>query len=140
MHRERFTQRITVMHRSVVSSTAGASSSREPTDSLTHTLASLAEHALAAAIAVQSRPSLDMFVVRSRAESDAIERAAREICTEAHRLHLRPEQLLIETKRAWSRLAAVRAAHLGDRDDDVLDEVISVCIQVYFGGRDARGD
>jgi hypothetical protein len=139
MHRGRFNQRITVMRSSLVSTTADASSSREPTDSLSLSLASVAVRALAAAIAVQSRQSLDMFAVRSRAESDAIERAAREICTEAHRLHLRPEQLLIETKRAWSRLATVRAAHLGDRDDDVLREVVSVCIQVYFGGRDARG-
>jgi hypothetical protein len=139
MHRGRFNQRITVMRSSLVSNAADASSSREPTDSLSLSLASVAVRALAAAIAVQSRQSLDMFAVRSRAESDAIERAAREICTEAHRLHLRPEQLLIETKRAWSRLATVRAVHLGNRDDDVLREVVSVCIQVYFGGRDARG-
>jgi hypothetical protein len=81
-----------------------------------------------------------MFVVRSAAESDAIERAAREICSEAHRLDLRPEQLLIETKRAWSRLAGVRANHLGDRDGDVLREVVSACIEIYFGEHGIRAD
>jgi len=103
-------------------------------------IATIAEQVLAAAIAVQSRPSLDMFVARSAAESEAIERAARELCMEAHRLGLRPEQLLIETKRAWSRLAPVRASHLGDRDGDVLREVVSTCIEVYFGERNAHAD
>lgn len=128
------------MRSSPVSNIVDVRSAREPADPTAHPLTAIAEHALAAAIAVQSRPSLDMFVARSTAESTAIERAAREICAEAHRLRLRPEQLLIETKRAWSRLASVRAIHLGDRDGDVLREVVSACIEIYFDERDARAD
>ena len=120
--------------------TADPGASRDPADPVSGAFASIAEDALATAIAVQSRSSLDMFVVRSAAESDAIERAAREICIEAHRLDLRPEELLIETKRAWSRLAGVRADHLGDRDGEVLREVVSACIEVYFGERNTRAD
>ncbi|HTK49837.1 MAG TPA: hypothetical protein VL328_17785 [Gemmatimonadaceae bacterium] len=128
------------MRSPLVQHAADAGAAREPIDPVFGSFASLAEDALARAIPVQSRPSLDMFVVRSAAESDAIERAAREICSEAHRLDLRPEQLLIETKRAWSRLAGVRANHLGDRDGDVLREVVSACIEIYFGEHGIRAD
>jgi hypothetical protein len=128
------------MRSSLVPNAVDVRSAREPADRATDALTAIAEHALAAAIAAQSRPSLGMFVARSAAESEAIERAAREICTEAHRLNLPPEQLLIETKRAWGRLASVRTDHLGDRDGDVLREVVSACIEIYFGERDPRAE
>jgi hypothetical protein len=40
----------------------------------------------------------------------------------------------------WNRLAGVRTNHLGDGDGDVLREVVSASIEVYYGERNARAD
>ena len=65
--------------------------------------------------------------------------AVRVICGEANHLGLRAEELIIGIKHAWSQLTAIRARHLGDRDADVLREVVSSSIEVFFESRDAAG-
>jgi hypothetical protein len=97
------------------------------------TLAGIAERALGRALMVQRRPTMVMYMHPSTANDAAFERAVREICSEAHRLDVRAEELLIGIKQAWSQLAAERARHLGDRDGDVLREVVSSSIEVFFG-------
>jgi len=106
------------------------------------TLALIAERELLGALTEQSRPSLDMYVHPSRAEAAAFERAVHAICFEAHRLEVRAEELLIGIKQAWSRLAPARKSHLGERDGDVLREVVSSSIEVFFESREmeARRD
>jgi hypothetical protein len=99
-------------------------------------LVGVAERELERALVEQSRPPLGMYAHPSRAEDAAFERAVREICGEAHRLELRAEELLIGIKQAWSQLAPVRARHLGDRDGDVLREVVSSSIELFFEARE----
>lgn len=53
------------MRSSLVPNIVDARSAREPADSIPHPLTVVTELALAAAIAVHLRPSLDMFVARS---------------------------------------------------------------------------
>ncbi len=99
----------------------------------------LAERELAGALAEQERPSLGMYAHPSRAETAAFERAVHAICREAHRLDLRAEELLIGIKQAWSQLAPVRMNCLGERDGDVLREVVSSSIEVFFQSRQLEG-
>jgi hypothetical protein len=101
-------------------------------------LVGLAERALERAVTEQVRPPMGMYVHPSSVENAAFGRAVNEICREAHRLDLRAEELLIAIKNAWAHLAPVRARHLGDRDGDVLREVVSNSIEVFFAVRDER--
>ena len=103
-----------------------------------HRLIGTAERELGRALAEQQRPSLGMYVQPSRAEDAAFDRAVREICGEARRLDLRAEEVVIGIKQAWAQLAPVRARHLGDRDGDVLREVVSRSIELFFEARDHR--
>ena len=96
----------------------------------------VAERELRCALAEQERPSLGMYVHPSQAEAAAFDRAVRVICGEAHRLELRAEELLVGIKQAWTQLASVRARHLGERDGDVLREVVSSSIEVFFETRE----
>jgi len=99
-------------------------------------LMGVAERELKSALAAQARPSLDMYASPSRAEMAAFDRAVHAICRDAHRLDLRAEELLIAIKQAWSQLAAARRSHLGERDGDVLREIVSASIEVFFESRD----
>lgn len=101
-------------------------------------LVALAERALERAVTEQVRPPMGMYVHPSSVEDAAFGRAVHEICREAHRLDLRAEELLVAIKNAWAHLAPVRARHLGDRDGDVLREVVSSSIEVFFAVRDER--
>lgn len=102
-------------------------------------LVALAEGALERALTVQVRPSMGMYAHPSSAENAAFTRAVSDICREAHRLDLRAEELLVGIKQAWSHLAPVRARQLGERDGDVLREVVSNSIEVFFAAGDVRG-
>ena len=89
------------------------------------------------ALLEQARPPMGMYVHPSSAENAAVQGAVRIICRDAHRLGLRAEELIVGIKHAWSQLAPVRARHLGDRDADVLREVVSSAIEVFFESHDA---
>lgn len=91
-----------------------------------------AERELRDALTEQQRPIAGMYLTASRAADAALDRAVREVCDEAHRLDLRAEEMLIAVKQAWSQFAPTRAQHLGDRDGDVLREVVSTSIEVFF--------
>lgn len=97
----------------------------------------VAEKELTRALSEQVRPPLGMYVHPSSAETAAFQCAVREICSEAHRLDLRAEELLIGIKQAWSQLATLRALHLGERDGDVLREVVSNAIETFFEARES---
>lgn len=105
-----------------------------------HVIVVAAVRELERALIEQLRPPMGMYVHPSSAEHAAVQRAVRAICGEAHRLELRAEELIIGIKQAWSQLAPVRARHLGDRDGDVLREVVSSSIEVFFESRDAAGE
>ena len=99
----------------------------------------VAERELGNALAIQVGPSLGMFIQPSRAEQAAFDRAVNTICREAHRLDLRAEELVIGIKQAWFQLAPTRASRLGERDGDVLREVVSTSIDVFFESREMEG-
>ncbi|MEO6526488.1 MAG: hypothetical protein ABIP93_07680 [Gemmatimonadaceae bacterium] len=77
----------------------------------------------------------DMYTQATRAGDAAFTRAVHVLCEEAHRLDLRAEQMLIVLKQAWSQLATTRVRQLGDRDDDVLREIVTASIEVFFEAR-----
>ena len=97
----------------------------------------VAARELQRALLEQSRPMMVMYARPSGADDAAVQRAVLTICAEAHRVDLRVEELIIGIKQAWSQLAPVRARHLGDRDADVLREVVSSTIEVFFTSYDA---
>jgi hypothetical protein len=97
----------------------------------------IAERELERALLEQLRPSLGMYVHTSSAEHAAVERAVHVICGEARRFGLRAEEMIIGVKQSWARLAHVRARQLGDRDADVLCEVVSRSIEVFHEAQDA---
>jgi hypothetical protein len=73
-----------------------------------------------------------MYTQPSVAAHAALHRAAHVLCEEAHRLDLRAEELLIALKQAWAQLASTRARHLGDRDGEVLREMVTTSIELFF--------
>jgi hypothetical protein len=103
-------------------------------------MVAIAERELERALLEQTRPAIGMYARPSSAEQAAVERAVHKICFEAHRLHLKAEELIIGIKQAWSQLANVRARHLGERDGDVLREVVSSSIEVFFETREASAN
>ena len=100
----------------------------------------IVQHELERALLEQSRPAIGMYAHPSAAEHAAVQRAVHKICSEAHRLDLKAEELLVGIKQAWSQLANVRARHLGERDGDVLRQVVSSSIEEFFEARDASAD
>jgi hypothetical protein len=101
------------------------------------TMVGIARRELERALLEQSRAPIGMYAHPSSAEQAAVQRAVYKICYEAHRLDLKAEELVIGIKQAWSQLANVRARHLGDRDGDVLRDVVSTSIEVFFETRQA---
>jgi hypothetical protein len=95
-------------------------------------LVDAAERALRHALIEQERPLAGMYMHPSREADAAFARAVREVCDNAHRLELRAEEMLVAVKQAWVQLAPVRARQLGDRDGDVLRDVVSTSIEVFF--------
>jgi hypothetical protein len=98
----------------------------------------VAERELLAALAAQAPPGLGTFTHLSPAEMVAFEHAVHAICREAHRLELRAEELLIAIKKAWAQLAAVRMSQLAERDGDVLRDIVSSSIEIFFESRDGE--
>src|SRR5262245_22457088 len=101
-------------------------SAREPAN---QSLVLVAERELRGALTEQIIPALGMPANPSPAEMAAFDRAVDAICREAHRLDLRGEELVIAVKQAWAQLSAERTSRLGERDGDVLREVVSSSIE-----------
>lgn len=99
-----------------------------------------AERVLRTALSEQERSSFGMHLKASREAEAALRQAVCEICDVTHRLDLRAEEMLVAVKQAWSHLATVRAEHLGDRDADVLREIVSSSIELFFDPIDRGGN
>lgn len=98
-------------------------------------LVAVAERELERALREQTQPMMGLYVHPSNADNASLYRAVRAVCAESHRLGLRAEELIIGLKHAWVQLAPARARHLGDRDGDVLREIVSSSIEVFFEAR-----
>ena len=124
-------------------SAPGASAGASPNDLVVQPhreMVAIAERELERALLEQSRPPIGMYAHASSAEHAAVERAVHTICFEARRLDLKAEELLIGIKSAWSQLASVRARRLGERDGEVLREVVSSSIELFFETRKASAN
>ncbi len=102
-------------------------------------LALVAERELLAALGELTPPAFGAYSHPTPAEVAAFGRAVRALCLEAHRLDLRVEELVIAIKQAWQQLAPARASQLGERDGDVLRQVVSASIELFFESRDGDG-
>ena len=96
----------------------------------------VAEQELLGALGEQSPLAFGAPAHASPGETAALSRAVRAVCREAHRLDLRAEEMLIAIKQAWSQISAMRASRLGERDGDVLKQVVSSSIELFFEERD----
>lgn len=87
----------------------------------------LAEQALAAL-----REALRAGAVEQSCDV-ALRRAVQIVCREARRTDMRVEHLLVTMKTAWQHLPEVRALPFGASRSRLLDRVISMCIEEYYG-------
>jgi hypothetical protein len=58
--------------------------------------------------------------------------ALRDLCDDARRNHVRVEQLVIAIKHGWSSLHSERPRARSAGPDDLLNQVITLCIDEYY--------
>jgi len=99
-------------------------------------LVQVAEREFLGALGEQSPLRFGKPAQSSPAERAALNRAVRAICHEAHRLDLRAEEMVIAIKQAWLQVAIMRTSRLGERDSEVLEQIVSSSIELFFEARD----
>ena len=62
-----------------------------------------------------------------------LHRALQALCAEAHGGGLRAEELLVRLKQLFYQLPEVQALPHGTDRNDLLNRVVSVCIEEYYG-------
>jgi hypothetical protein len=87
---------------------------------------------LAEALLAALREALCGCIAGENSES-SLRPAIRVLCLEARREELRIEQLLISVKLAWQYLPEVRTPPLDGSRSHLLDRVISMCIEEFYG-------
>jgi hypothetical protein len=71
--------------------------------------------------------------VRDGSDPSALTHALRRMSDEARRREMRPEQLLVILKGIWGSLPEVRYSHRAEPHGTMLQKVISLCIEQYYG-------
>jgi hypothetical protein len=80
-------------------------------------------------------------MMRDEPESDAegmahagehVRRELRKLCDDAHRNHVRVEQIVIAIKQGWSSLHSERPRARSAGPDELLNQVITICIDEYY--------
>ncbi len=69
----------------------------------------------------------------ARAGRDVLS-ALRDLCDDAHRNRVRVEQLVIAIKQGWSDLHNDHPRMRSAGPDALLNQVITLCIDEYYGG------
>ena len=64
-----------------------------------------------------------------------LRRALQALCTEAHDRGLRAEELLVRLKQVFYQLPEVQELSHGSDRNDLLNRVVSACIEEYYGQR-----
>lgn len=72
-------------------------------------------------------------LVHDGGDSEALTSALRRMSDEAKEREMRPEQLLVILKGIWSSLPEVRYAARGESHGVLLQKVISLSIEQYYG-------
>lgn len=62
--------------------------------------------------------------------------ALRTLCDDAHRNHVRVEQLVIAIKQGWSSLHSEHPRVRSAGPDGLLNQVITICIDEYYARAD----
>src|ERR1700733_8327546 len=69
---------------------------------------------------------------------DDVRRALRALCDDARAAGVRAEQLVIAIKQGWSSLHSDRPRARSDGPDELLNQVITLCIDEYYAERAQR--
>ena len=56
------------------------------------------------------------------------------MCTEAHQCGLRAEELLVRVKHVFPQLPEVQELAHGSDRNDLLNRIVSLCIEEYYRG------
>lgn len=64
-----------------------------------------------------------------------LHRALNALCAEAHGRGLRAEELVIKLKQALLQLPEVQALPHGSDRNDLLNRIVSLCIEEYYRGK-----
>jgi hypothetical protein len=82
-----------------------------------------------------------LHMMRDEPESDAegmahagenVRDALRNLCEDARHTHVRVEQLVIAIKQGWSSLHSERPRARSAGPDELLNQVITLCIDEYY--------
>jgi hypothetical protein len=69
---------------------------------------------------------------------DEIRGALRDLCDDAHRNHVRVEQLMIAIKQGWLSLHSEHPRVRSAGPDELLNQVITRCIDEYYARAEHR--
>lgn len=69
--------------------------------------------------------------------SDDVRSALRDLCENARAHRVRVEQIVIAIKQGWSSLHSDHPRTRSAGPDAMLNQVITLCIDEYYGGREA---
>jgi hypothetical protein len=69
--------------------------------------------------------------------SDDARHALRELCENARANRVRVEQLVIAIKQGWSSLHSDNPRSRSAGPDELLNQVITLCIDEYYAGRES---
>lgn len=72
--------------------------------------------------------------LRQPLADDALRRAFRALCVDARERNLRPEQLILIFKQAWSGLPEIQVRS-GNPRQELLDRIVTICIEEYYATR-----
>ena len=70
--------------------------------------------------------------------SEDVREALRELCDDAHRHHVRVEQIVIAIKQGWSSLHSERQRARSAGPDELLNQVITLCIDEYYARAEGK--
>ena len=67
-----------------------------------------------------------------------LRRAMRLVCAEARRAGVRVEQLLVILKTAWASVPEAWQSPRSGLRDDLLDQIVTMCIEEFYAGARLR--
>jgi hypothetical protein len=91
-----------------------------------------ADGRIATEAAVTALRSAFQAHLRTRAPATALVSVLRTVVAEARRNDMPIADLLISIKTAWSSIPETRQGQRTGLRDDMLDEIVSLCIEQYF--------
>lgn len=72
--------------------------------------------------------------LRQPVPDETLRRALSALCADARARNLRPEQLILIFKQAWTSLPEFESGSRNQRQE-LLDRIVSICIEEYYASR-----